>query len=185
MEIFLLPKGAMLAGLNSPPKLADETIFQNSLHRLRMHIDGDLRYIRYALQAVRASGWLDVLCNRTTFGHLTVEKLRQLRIPWPLPSEQRMIADYLDAETGRIDDLISKKRRLSGLLESRLIALAEDAVKGSDGDKATGIPTLPEIPSSWRTLRNKAFTREINRRSVDENSEMLSVSHITGVTPRS
>ena len=113
------------------------------------------------------------------------EWLRNYRIPVVALETQQHIADYLDTETARIDALIATKRRLCDLLESRLVALAEDAIKGCDGDKATEIPSLPAIPSSWRILRNKVFTREINRRSADENNEMLSVSHITGVTPRS
>ena len=113
------------------------------------------------------------------------EWLRNYRIPIVALQIQRRIADYLDTETARIDALISKRRRLSDLLESRLIVLAEDTVKRCDGDKATGIPSLPLIPSSWRALRNKVFMSEVNQRSDDGNDEMLSVSHITGVTPRS
>ena len=36
-----------------------------------------------------------------------------------LLEEQRAIADYLDTETGRIDALITKKRRMIELLEER------------------------------------------------------------------
>ena len=113
------------------------------------------------------------------------EWLRNYRIPIVDLETQRKIADYLDTEASRVDALISKKRRLSDLFESRLIALAEDAIKGCNGVKATGIPSLSVIPASWQVLRNKVFMREVNRRSADGNDEMLSVSHITGVTPRS
>ena len=49
----------------------------------------------------------------------------------------------------------------------------------------TGVPSLPKVPASWRVLRNKVFIREVDGRSSDGSGEMLSVSHITGVTPRS
>lgn len=113
------------------------------------------------------------------------EDLSVVPISTPPIDAQRRIADYLDTETARINALISQKRRLSDLLQSRLIALAEDAVKGRYGNTATGMPSLPVVLSSWRVLRNKVFMREVNRRSTDGNDEMLSVSHIMGVTPRS
>ncbi|MCA1694545.1 MAG: restriction endonuclease subunit S, partial [Actinobacteria bacterium] len=36
----------------------------------------------------------------------------------------------------------------------------------------------------WRTLRNKVFLREIVDLSADRSEELLTVSHLTGVTPR-
>ena len=44
------------------------------------------------------------------------------RFPLPTLDEQRAIADYLDAETARIDALIAKKQQLIHLLEERLEA---------------------------------------------------------------
>ena len=108
-----------------------------------------------------------------------------IKVHLPTSDTQRELASYLDTKTACIDALISKKRRISDLFESRLIAHAEDAIKGRSSDKATGIPSLSGIPASWQVLRNKVFIRETNHRSIDGNDEMLSVSHITGVTPRS
>lgn len=166
-----------------PPLLAD-AIFQNSLHRLRLRADGDLRFVRYALESVRSSGWLDVLCNRTTFGHLTVEKLRDLRIPWPSTAQQTLIADYLDTATSDIEKLITRNRHLHDLLDERLIAVAQEQVMGDEFIQATGIPSLPAVPKSWQVLRNKVFCKETNDRTDDDTGEMLTVSHISGVTPR-
>ena len=45
---------------------------------------------------------------------------------------QRAIADYLDIETGRIDALISKKRRMIGLLKQRWRAEVMSTVYGDD-----------------------------------------------------
>lgn len=44
---------------------------------------------------------------------------------------------------------------------------------------------LGEIPRHWTTQRNKHIFREIDERSDTGEEELLSVSHLTGVTPRS
>ena len=122
---LLVAEGGDVGRSEFAHRLPERTIFQNSLHRVRLRGDGDIRFVRYALTSIHSSGFLDVLCNKATFGHLTVEKLRQLQIPWPQACFQQAIADYLDIETGRIDALISKKRRMIALLRERWIAGAE------------------------------------------------------------
>lgn len=46
-------------------------------------------------------------------------------------------------------------------------------------------PRIQRIPTHWDEQRGKVFFREINERSETGNEELLSVSHLTGVTPRS
>lgn len=51
--------------------------------------------------------------------------------------------------------------------------------------KTSRLPWLGEIPSHWQEKRAKYFFREVDERSTTGKEELLSVSHITGVTPRS
>ena len=51
--------------------------------------------------------------------------------------------------------------------------------------KRTGADWLGDIPTHWSVLRAKYVFREIDDRSTSGNEELLSVSHLTGVTPRS
>jgi type I restriction enzyme S subunit len=51
--------------------------------------------------------------------------------------------------------------------------------------KASGVDWLGEIPEHWQELRAKYLYREIDERSESGDEELLSVSHLTGVTPRS
>jgi len=51
--------------------------------------------------------------------------------------------------------------------------------------KSSGLTWQDEIPSHWDEKRAKYFFREIDERSNNGLEERLSVSHITGVTPRS
>ncbi len=51
--------------------------------------------------------------------------------------------------------------------------------------KPSGVAWLGEIPKHWEIKRNKHIFREVNERSSTGSEELLTVSHITGVTPRS
>jgi len=161
--------------------VSERVWINNHIHVLRPNASIDPRFLTYALNVV---DWMPLVSGSTRL-KLTQDDMMSARVPvYPLRT-QEAIADYLDAETSRINTIISKKRRISDLFESRLIAHAEDIIKGRSSNRATGIPSLSGIPASWQVLRNKVFIRETNHRSIDGNDEMLSVSHITGVTPRS
>ena len=107
----------------------------------------------------------------------------------PPTVEQRAIAAFLDRETTRLDALIAKKQRLIELLQEQRTALISQAVtKGLDPNvamKDSGIPSIAQVPAHWTVERNKWIFREINDRSTTGEEELLTVSHITGITPRS
>ena len=79
----------------------------------------------------------------------------------PPPDEQQAIADYLDTETARIDDLIREKEELIGLLrEWRQSVIAEAVTKGLDKGvamKPSGVPWLGDVPSHWAIEKLKFF----------------------------
>jgi type I restriction enzyme S subunit len=51
--------------------------------------------------------------------------------------------------------------------------------------KPARVHWLSDIPAHWQEKRGKYFFREIDERSVAGEEELLSISHTTGVTPRS
>ena len=94
--------------------------FANFVQRLRPSPSTDSRYIWYVLNSKWAADEMASLGNTTTgLRNLNGTIIGSIRIPVTHVSEQRAIADYLDNETGRIDALISKKRRMIELLEER------------------------------------------------------------------
>jgi len=48
----------------------------------------------------------------------------------------------------------------------------------------SGVAWLGEVPVHWEKKRGKFFLHEVDERSIDGSELLLSVSHITGVTPR-
>lgn len=177
-------RGALV--LSDPPP---HCIFQNALHRVRGRQSNDVRYLNYCLKQASEAGWFDVLCNRATIAHFTVEKFRELRIHLPSSGSQHLIANYLDRETARIDGLIAEKERMLALLEEKRAALISRVVtRGLDPKaplKPSGQEWLGEIPPHWRVERAKNLFSVRDERSEDGSEELLTVSHITGVTSRS
>ena len=115
--------------------------------------------------------------------------LRQHHLPFPSQKNQRRIADYLDRETARIDALVAEKGKMLALLEEKRAALISSKVtRGLNPDaprKPSGLDWLGDIPAHWRIERAKNLFAVRDQRSEAGEEELLTVSHITGVTPRS
>lgn len=107
----------------------------------------------------------------------------------PSTPEKNAIADFLDEKIAKIDDAIAIKERQIALLNERKQILIQQAVtQGLDPNvqmKDSGVAWIGTIPAHWCIKRAKYLFNEINERSVNGDEELLSVSHITGVTPRS
>ncbi|QQG65013.1 restriction endonuclease subunit S [Desulfobulbus oligotrophicus] len=82
--------------------------------------------------------------------------LRQHHLPYPDSETQRLIADYLDRETARIDALVAEKEKMLALLEEKRAALISRAVtRGLDPTvplKPSGLDWLEDIPAHWEIL---------------------------------
>lgn len=122
---------------------------------------GDVRYMYYLL--VLGKEELQTRGQGTTFLELSSSALGDFKVCLPPADEQQAIADYLDAETARIDTLILEKEELIGLLrEWRQSIIAEAVTKGLNGNaamKPSGVPWLGEVPSHWCIEKLKFFVR--------------------------
>lgn len=112
------------------------------------------------------------------------------RFPLPIPplQIQRRIADFLDRETEYIDALIKAKEQMLLLLqEKRAAQISCMLTKGLHDNvsiKDSGVEWLGEIPDHWGIERAKRLFDLREEHSENGEEELLSVSHITGVTSR-
>jgi type I restriction enzyme S subunit len=145
----------------------------------------DLRWLWYAFTTLR----LDAFSEDSAVPGLSQELAHSQWLPKPPRAEQLSIASFLCRETAKIDALVAKKERLIELLQEKRAALITQAVtKGLDQTvpmKDSGVEWLGKIPAHWRICRNKVLFREHDQRSIEGQEELLTVSHITGVTRRS
>jgi type I restriction enzyme S subunit len=103
--------------------------------------------------------------------------------------KQEAIANFLDRETAKIDALVDEQKRLIELLKEKRQAVISHAVtKGLDPNvpmKDSGIEWLGDVPAHWEIKRSRWLFRERDERSLTGEEELLTVSHLTGVTARS
>lgn len=155
------------------------------LMALRPNSAVEARYLAYLVGSRPIIEWATASSDGSKMPRTSWEKLGEFRLnALPDLATQRAIADYLDTETARIDALIAKKQRMIDVARERQL-VAESTAVFPGGSLASGIPTIPTVPDGWRVLRNKVFMYEVNAPSLTGGEEMLSVSHLTGVTPRS
>lgn len=91
------------------------------------------------------------------------EFLRNYRVPVPPMEEQRSIGEYLNRETGRLDTLLTEKRRVLALLAERRRTLITNAVTcGLEPDlpsRNSGIAWPRRVPEHWEVTRLKSVAR--------------------------
>ncbi len=84
---------------------------------------------------------------------LNYQNFSLVDLPLPPMDEQKVIADFLDYETIRLDALIEKQERLTALLIDKRVSVITNAViKGLDPNASMRNPNkewIPAIPEHW------------------------------------
>jgi type I restriction enzyme, S subunit len=121
--------------------------------------------------------------------NLDYGEIKRLPIFIPPADEQASIVRFLDTANQQINSFIIAKRKLIGILVEQKQAIIQRAttrgVNRSARLRPSCIPWVGEIPTHWKILRAKYLFREVDERSASGTEEQLSVSHLTGVSPRS
>ncbi|MGL6624648.1 restriction endonuclease subunit S [Aeromonas jandaei] len=150
----------------------------------------DARFLCYLFSALYSSGVNYRSIKQTTgIQNLDSDAYLSEVAAFPLWRTQVAIANFLDQKTTQIDEAIAIKEQQIALLNERKQTLIQQAVtQGLDPNvpmKDSGVAWIGTIPAHWGIKRAKYLFNEINERSINGDEELLSVSHITGVTPRS
>ena len=149
----------------------------------------DPRFLGSVCLSSRFVGDVDASTFGSKMPRAEWDVIGNMPVPVPDPDTQRAIANYLDHETARLDALVAAKERLLKLLAEKRRAIVTRAVtRGLDPRvplRDSGVPWLGEIPAHWKVKRARWLFHERDQRSEDGSEELLTVSHLTGVTPRS
>ena len=110
-DLLVVEGGAGAGGCAIVVDVPIPTYIQNSIMIVRPKHSGDCRYLRYLLECYVKQGYIDVVCNKATIPHFTKDKLAC--VPYPVFSQQEKteIADYLDIQNSKINEIIAKKEQ--------------------------------------------------------------------------
>jgi len=148
-------------------------------------------YYAYLIRYMAKSGFIQSLSKgiRERSTDFRFNDFANLCLPIPSKEEQDRIVEFLDRTTSDIDRAITQKQRLIELLQEQKAILINQAVtKGLNLNvpmRDSSVEWLGKIPEHWQVRRAKYLFQEVDERSTTGEEELLSVSHITGVTPRS
>lgn len=145
-----------IAPVENPP---DNLIVSTGFAVVRPSNLLDHRFCKYALRAYKFLWEVESRSTGVSYPAINASDLSDIKVSLPDTSVQRLIANYLDHETARIDGLIAEKERMLALLEEKRAALISRVVtRGLDPNaplKPSGIDWLDAIPSHWDTCQLK------------------------------
>ncbi len=129
---------------------------------LRPYPDVGGRYLFWALSSTPCRQQFSVAASGVTRFGLRYETFGDVLVSLPSLLRQRVIADYLDNETARIDALIAKKRQMIALLDERGMSVMADGVSGrltSDVVVPSSLPWLETRGPEWREVKLSLVAR--------------------------
>ena len=147
---------------------------QNSINRIRAREDADTRFLFHWMYFIKHADYIDMICNKATIAHFTVEKVEATPCVYPPLEEQKRIAAFLDKETTKIDTLIDKQEQLiTLLLEKRQAIISHAVTRGLNPNvkmKDSRVEWLGEVPEHWEVKKLK-FVATVQPSNVDKKSK--------------
>jgi type I restriction enzyme, S subunit len=120
-DVLLAKDGNTLGITNIVRKLPRSATVNGSIAVLRA-FDVEPRFLRYSLASSTTQDLIESIKGGMGVPHLFQWDIKRLPINLPPLDEQRRIANFLDAETARIDALIASRRTQVSILEELELA---------------------------------------------------------------
>lgn len=108
----------------------DECYIQNSAHKVTINSDGFPQYYLYLFFCAGKAGYFDAIINRVSIGHLTQDKLINIRVLQPPKMEQTKIALHIDLFNTKFNSVSSSKFLEIEKLKEYKATLINSAVTG-------------------------------------------------------
>ena len=128
-------------------------------------VPAEPRFWAYSLRNLAVTGFIKSLAKgvRERSTDFRWKDASNLLVNYPDLPTQKAIADFLDRETARIDQLIEKKQRMVEVLQEREEATFLGVVTGQKSDgpkKASGVEWIGSIPGDWQALKVTQVARQ-------------------------
>ncbi len=134
---------------------------------------------RFLYRVVQSNPFVESVVAASTgvsYPAINESTLGNIRVPLPDLETQKTIADFLDRETTRIDQLIEKKQRLVALLKECRSARITAAVTGqtdatSHAKSGTSAKDGGGVRSAWQEYRLKHLVRVVVDKATNTNEK--------------
>jgi type I restriction enzyme S subunit len=128
--------------------------------RPKKKVDG-----RFGAYSLRAPYFVDQVVASSvgvSFPAINASEIGCFPVALPPQQEQQAIAAFIERETGKIDELVAKKKQLVDLLQEKRSALIARAVTGGLNlrvpMKDTGVEWIARVPEHWKVAALSLFT---------------------------
>ena len=134
--------------------------------------------------------WKNSIFIQSTIQNIGADRYSNLPISVPNSIDKQLrIVRYLNNFCSKFDAIIyNLQTSIEDYKKLKQAIITQAITKGVRGEremKNSGVEWISEIPANWTVKRGKQLFSETNERSETGSEELLTVSHITGVTPRS
>lgn len=157
----------------------------NHAHVLRCHPRVEPRFLARVLNHVDYR----LFVSGSTRDKLTQQSMGGIPVQLPPLEEQELLIRFMDRADISIARAVTAKRQLVEFLDEERRAITSQLVTRGLGPSPTytfsGVQFLGNVPGHWEVRPAKWLYREVNERSQRGEEQLMSVSHLTGVTPRS
>lgn len=146
----------------------ERAVCSNFIGRLLPNEDVNYRFLCYVFAAMYAVSY-NIRSIKQTTGIQNLDLYSYLCEQFALPplEEQQSLAAFLDCETTRIDNLITKKCELINLLQKKRTAIITEVITKGLNSKVTikdsGIPWIGKIPDHWEIRRFKFMIKYLEQ----------------------
>jgi len=159
--VMVVVRGMILAHTFPVARNAVPVTVNQDMKVLRPVTGVDSRYLAWMLQGLEPV--MLSMTDESAHGTKTLrtDQWANLAVPVPNASTQEVIANVLDEQTARIDELIAEKRQLRAAVSEYASAeISRLLMAGTRGAEliATGRAVLPKAPAGWRV---SAFKRAL------------------------
>ena len=179
-DIIVSTVRTYLKAVASIPEDTERLVVSTGFAVLRVKTEADPRFL-YRL--VQSNPFVEAIVAASTgvsYPAINPSILGDISVPLPDLPTQKAIAEFLDRETARIDQLIEKKQRMVEVLgEKRQAVISRAVTKGLDPSvrmKESCVEWIGALPESSGVRRGKFMFREGNAHSKTGGEELLSVS---------
>jgi type I restriction enzyme, S subunit len=116
------------------------------------------RFLSYVVRSQPFVEWANTTSDGAQMPRSDWEAIGAFDMWFPSSERQRAVADFLDAQTARLDSLIDAKRRMLDLAEAALRSKQVAWLTGGNHLHRHEHPQLGHLPDHWQAMRAKFCT---------------------------